>query len=265
MIVQLGVIFLVSRDYATIAEIKFHNSPMQELASHSVSPQLSLGLELEPSVHLRDFEKEGNEQVLAHVEQFIENKGEHFIYLYGPGGAGKTHLLQSVCSVVMEHAESAIYVSLNDHATYSEEMFQNLESLSLICIDDVDAIAGDPVWEEALFHLYNAVFINGTRLLMAGSKLPVHLGFSLGDLTSRLAFGLSLPLLPLKDSAALVALERQANEVGVHFSQEVGQFLLHHTRRDMQSMYQVFMSLKDASCLMQRKLTVPFVKEVLKL
>lgn len=236
---------------------------MFDFAVNAVSPQLSLGLELEPSVRLCDFQREGNEHVLSAVDELINATGERFIYLYGPSGAGKTHLLQSVCSQVLEHSESAIYVSLNNHKTYSEDMFHNLESLSLICIDDVDAIAGDPVWEEALFHLYNAIFINGTRLLMAGKKLPVHLGFSLGDLTSRLAFGLSLPLAPLKDDVALRALKRHAQDIGVDFSEEVGQFLLKHTRRDMQSMHRVFVNLKQASSLMQRKITVPFVKEVL--
>ncbi len=225
--------------------------------------QLSLGLELEPSVGLDNFYPKKNENVLLHLQRLLHWEGERFVYLYGPKGAGKTHLLQGACVEVMKRHESAIYVSLKDRSDYHEEMLHNLETLSLICLDDVDAIAGDLKWEEALFHLYNASFIRGTRVLMAGTQLPVHLNFALSDLTSRLAWSLSLKVESLVGVDALSVLQRQAHEIGMVFPQEVGEFLLHRSKRDMASLGEIMKKLKQASIHHHRKVTVPFVKQVM--
>jgi len=236
--------------------------------SHSLKPsdismQLSLGLELEPSVSLGNFNGKGNQKVLSQLDQLLNNQGEKFLYLYGPEGSGKSHLLQGACVKIMEQHESAIYVSLKNHLNYHEEMLHNLESLSLICIDDLDLIAGDLKWEEALFHLYNASFLRGTRLLMAGQKLPVHLGFNLSDLTSRLAWGLSLKVEPLMGQEALKVLKNQANEVGMALPSEVSSYLLQRSRQDMASLGQVIKIIKQASLEHRRKVTIPFVKQVM--
>lgn len=225
--------------------------------------QLSLGLELEPCITLDNFYPKKNERVLAHIQQLLHWEGERFIYLYGPKGAGKTHLLQGACVEVMKRHESAIYVSLKDRADYQEEMLHNLESLSLICLDDIDAVSGDPSWEEALFHLYNASFVRGTRVLMAGTQLPVHLNFALSDLTSRLAWSLSLKVESLIGQEALQVLQKQANEIGMLLPHEVGEFLLLRSKRDMGSLGDVIKKLKQASIHHHRKVTVPFVKQVM--
>lgn len=235
-------------------------------AMHDISMQLSLGLELEPSISLGNFNFKGNQKVRLHLDQLLnnqDNQGEKFLYLYGPEGSGKSHLLQGACVKVMERHESAIYVSLKNHLNYQEEMLHNLESLSLICIDDLDLIAGDKIWEEALFHLYNASFLRGTRLLMAGKKLPIHLNFNLSDLTSRLAWGLSLKVEPLMGQDALEVLKDQANEVGMALPSEVSSYLLQRSRQDMASLGQAIKIIKKASLEHHRKVTVPFVKQVM--
>jgi DnaA family protein len=163
----------------------------------------------------------------------------------------------------MGRHESAIYVSLKNHLNYQEEMLHNLERLSLICIDDVDLIAGDLIWEEALFHLYNESFLRGTRLLMAGQKLPIHLDFKLSDLSSRLAWGLSLKVEPLVGQEALKVLKAQADEVGMALPSEVSNYLLQRSRQDMASLGQVIKIIKQASLEHRRKVTVPFVKQVM--
>lgn len=234
---------------------------MQDANLHS--PQLSLGLELEPTVSFDNFDANGSEDVLAHLQQFLNKEGERFIYLYGDPGCGKTHLLQSVCAAAMEKLDSAIYVSMKDRAQYSEEMLHNLESLSVVCIDDVEAIVGDTAWEEALFHLYNASFVKGTRLLMAGDELPSHLEFHLPDLASRLAWGLSFKVKRLSDQAAVKVIQMQAQETGLQLSSDVLNFLSTRVRRDMASQKNTFEQLKVASMMHKRKITIPFVKRVL--
>lgn len=236
---------------------------MEMPKQHHLSPQLSLGLELEPTVSLSNFNTAGNEDVVSHLRELLTNQGEPFIYLYGPRGSGKTHLLQAICSAAMKNLDSAIYVSMRHRADYSEEMLENLENLSLVCIDDVEAIIGDSAWEQALFHLYNASFVKGTRLVIAGETVPSQLQFDLPDLTSRLAWGLSFKLKGLSDQAAIKVIQLQAKETGLQLSSEVLQFLSTRVRRDMASQKHTFEQLREASMMHKRKITIPFVKRVL--
>lgn len=229
----------------------------------ALSPQLSLGLELEPTVSLDNFNAIKNPDVILHIKALLSGQGERFLYLYGPAGCGKSHLLQGACSAAMQNLDSAIYVSMKDRAAYSEEMLLNLESLSLVCIDDIEVIAGDLAWEEALFHLYNASIVKGTRLLMAGLAVPAQLQFHLPDLSSRLAWGLGFKVERLSDSAAIKVIQDQAKETGLKLSSEVLQFLYRRTKRDMASQKNTFEQLKLASVLHKRAITIPFVKRVL--
>ena len=237
------------------------------LHSEVISSQLSLGLELEPTVSFDNFyispKNSFNQKAMQHLKELLDKKGEKIIYFYGPPGAGKTHLLQAACVDVMKHHESAIYVSLKKRSEYHEEMLQNLESLSLICIDDLESIAGDDKWEEALFHLYNAIFTTGARLILAGTALPNKLNLNLDDLVSRLAWSLNLKIEPLVDQEAWAVLENQAQEIGLKFAPKVKSFLLQHSKRDIQSLSAWVKLLKKISMETRRPVTVPLIKKLM--
>lgn len=69
-------------------------------------------------------------------------------------------------------------------------IFDGLENTALICIDDVDQIAGDTILEEQLFHFFfNRVRANGHRLIIFADVPPTQLAIKLPDLKSRLSWG----------------------------------------------------------------------------
>ena len=231
----------------------------------SLSPQLSLGLELSDSAHLDSFYPGKNSEVLQILKDFSEDKRERAIYLWGDTGSGKSHLLQGVCQKAIERRQSVIYVTMQEANSYSEAILENLEHLSLVCIDDIECIAKKPSWEEAMFILYNSVMNNGGRLLIAGRSHPKYLGLGLSDLASRLCWCQCLKLNPLDDDELIEALRLRAKPSGLVLPEDVIQFILRRVRRDMHSLSQIFSKLNEASIVEQRKLTVPFVKQVLDL
>ncbi|MGL5364634.1 MAG: DnaA regulatory inactivator Hda, partial [Plesiomonas shigelloides] len=141
-----------------------------------------------------------------------------------------------------------------------------MEHLALVCIDNIELIAGDPEWELAIFDLYNRIREQGrTRLLIAGDQAPRQLNLTLPDLASRLDWGQIYKLYPLADEDKLQALQARARLRGFEMPEDVGRFLLKRLSRDMRTLFDTLDKLDHASIAAQRKLTIPFVKEILSL
>lgn len=126
--------------------------------------------------------------------------------------------------------------------------------------------AGDELWEMAIFDLYNRILESGkTRLLITGDRPPRQLNLGLPDLASRLDWGQIYKLQPLSDEDKLQALQLRARLRGFELPEDVGRFLLKRLDREMRTLFMTLDQLDRASITAQRKLTIPFVKEILKL
>ncbi|MEL0661165.1 DnaA regulatory inactivator Hda, partial [Psychromonas arctica] len=56
--------------------------------------------------------------------------------------------------------ETVAYIPLQDYRSMTLDNFDNMENITLVCIDNVDALAGDKKWEKALFYFYNRWLYN---------------------------------------------------------------------------------------------------------
>ena len=142
-------------------------------------------------------------------------------------------------------------------------MLDGLEQMDLICLDDIQLIAGDVLWQKAIFDLYNRVLEQNKCLLISGDQSASHLNINLPDLVSRLSWGLTEQLKPLDDAQKVVALQYRANQRGLVLTNEVVSFLLTRLTRDMSTLINTLDKLDKASILQQRKITIPFIKDVL--
>ncbi|QIQ20481.1 DnaA inactivator Hda [Zophobihabitans entericus] len=189
-----------------------------------------------------------------------------YVYFWSSSSAGKTHLLHAACFELSKENQIITYIPLDQHQELAPEMLEGLEHCSLICLDNIDAIAGQRKWEEAIFDLFNRLYENQqTTLIIAGNVPPKQLNLSLPDLASRLEWGQIYHLQQLDDQQKLAALQQRAKLRGFELSDEVGLFLLKRLNRDMRTLFTNLEKLDIASITEQRKLTIPFVKEVLEL
>ena len=156
-----------------------------------------------------------------------------------------------------------MYLPLAEVVEYGPALLDNLEQCELVCLDDLDAVAGRSDWEEALFHLFNRLRDSGRRLLLAASSSPRELPVQLADLQSRLTLALVFQLQSLSDEDKLRALQLRASRRGLHLSDEVGRFILTRGERSMSALFDLLERLDQASLQAQRKLTIPFLKETL--
>ncbi|MFK5983861.1 MAG: DnaA regulatory inactivator Hda [Pseudomonadota bacterium] len=190
---------------------------------------------------------------------------QNIILLWGNEFSGKTHLLSALYHQYLQENKSAIYLPLSMKKELSVEMLENIEFSELICIDDIDAIAGDRVWEEALFSLYNQMRDSGHKLLIAAKNNALNINFCLNDLKSRLQWGLTYKLKPLVDADKIQLLQNRAEMQGFSLADDVAAFLLNRVSRNLSDLIQLLDKLDYASLSEQRKLTIPFVRKYLNL
>jgi len=227
--------------------------------------QLTLGVSLKEETTFANYFIGRNHQLMQVLKQAAQNQGERIIYFYGAAGDGRTHLLQASCHEAHQHSLRTVYLPLNELIELSPSIFENLEALDLICVDDVHRIAGRSPWEEAFFHAYNRIRDAGKCLIVTANVPPKSLGTLLPDLVSRLIWGVGYELQPLTDDEKLQVLVMRADCRGMTLSPEVGKFILTHCPRHMSTLFTTLDALDKASLAAQRKLTIPFVKAMLKI
>ena len=227
--------------------------------------QLTLGVSLKDEATFANFFKGNNTQLLHELKNVAQGHGEQFIYFYGYCGQGCTHLLQACCHASNQSGLTAVYIPLNNLSDFTPEIFDGLETLKLICLDDIHILAGKPAWEEAFFHLYNRIRDAGAHLIVTANLPPKSLGFTMPDILSRLSWGMVFQLQPLTDDEKLQVLMMRASLRGMTLSEEVGKFILTHCPRHMSTLFAALDALDKVSLAAQKKLTIPFVKTVLQI
>lgn len=188
---------------------------------------------------------------------------ERFIYVWGQKHSGRSHLLQACCHEASIYNRSCFYLSLSAINKLTPRILENIETSSLVCLDDIQNIGNKKEWEEAIFKLFNEIMENQNQLIVASDVAPQLLLITLPDLKSRLSSGLPLQIKPLNDEQKLSALQMRAHKRGLIFPEAVGKYLLYRYARDTKNLFLVLDKLDKASLASQRKLTIPFIKRVL--
>ena len=236
--------------------------PPLDVARHSLEHQLSLEVRLRDDATLDNFLALPKVQpVVGALQSQLDPSGESVIYLYGPAGTGKSHLLQASCH---EPGAETIYLPLSDLRQYAaRDVLQGVENLDRICIDDIHVVLGDAKWEQALFNLYNDARQRGCRLIVAGDAAPRALTVKLEDLRSRLSWGIVFQLAQPEDHDKEAILQFRASRRGLSLTPSVASYIVSRAPRAMDQLLQVLETLDKASLAEKRALSIPFVKEAL--
>jgi DnaA family protein len=218
-----------------------------------------LPLQLQDHAVFESFQSDGNETLVAFLIDTAARQAGHGCWLWGAASTGKTHLLQASCALA---GDRAVYLALDQFAEAGAGILDGMESRSLICLDNMDAVAGRADWERALFQLYNEVIQAGGAIVV-GSEVSVReCGFELPDLISRFSQLPAFRLEPLDESGRVKALQLRASHRGLTLPEETANYLLSRSRRDMASLYDLLDKLDLESLKAQRRLTIPFVRSV---
>jgi len=229
--------------------------------------QLALDLKLADFAFFDTFYPGSNMAVLSAVREAARDEGQQVMWLWGADGSGRSHLLQAAVADAAGGKACAWLPlgggELGGGEDLSPRMLEGMGGLDLLCVDDVDAIAGDAEWERALFNVFEDLRSNDGRLIVAASAPASDVAFGLPDLKSRLASGPTWRLRAMDDEELLAALQLRSRWRGLDLPDETGQFLLRRVERSTKALFGLLDELDQAALTAQRRLTVPFVSSVL--
>jgi len=183
------------------------------------------------------------------------------LWLWGRAGTGKTHLLQAACAAASAGGGAATYLDLE--ANGAPVLLDGCEALDLVCLDGLDRVSEDADWNAAIFRLHTLMQDAPGRLYVASTAPPASLRLRLADLRSRLLAAPVHQLLELDEDGQVAALERRAERLGLELSREAAAWLVHRMPRDMHSLCGALDRLDEAALAAQRRLTIPFLRQVL--
>ena len=203
-----------------------------------------------------------NGQAVEHLRRVAEGQISGTSWLCGPSGAGKTHLLQAV-SAQASTTMRAAYLPLEELARLGVGVLDGLRQIECLCIDDIDQVVGQRDWERALFGVLQGIEESGGRLVAAARSPPALLHWALSDLGSRFSASAVFQLRLLDEDEQQAALQLRARLRGFELPDETSRWLQRRYPRDMRKLYELLDALDEAALVAQRRLTIPFIRQVL--
>ena len=215
--------------------------------------QIPLAIGSEPVRSFENFLPGANAAALAHL--LAIGAGAPPVYLWGPAGSGKTHLLQAVVQREQQQGESTAWFGADVAAPW-----QAPEHCDWLVFDDCESL--DAAQQQAAFSLFVEASARGAVVIAAGSVPPVDLAVR-EDLRTRLGWGHVFALMPLAEPEVRSALRREADRRGTFLSDDVMDYLLTRFARDLKHLMTQLDRLDEFSLSTKRAITVPLLKQML--
>ncbi len=171
---------------------------------------------------------EGNRLAHAAALAVAEAPSEAYnpLFLHGPPGLGKTHLLVAIANYLRIHA-SELEVRYTTAERFTSEFVAALRcsgaerfkerhrDLDVLLVDDVQFLEGKQATEEEFFHTFNALYEGGSQLVLSADRLPSELSTLAERLRDRFEWGLTVPVGHPDLATRLTVLRRLAREAGL--------------------------------------------------
>jgi DnaA family protein len=215
--------------------------------------QIPLAMGPEPARTFENFLPGANGAALAHL--LALSLGAPPVYLWGPPGSGKTHLLHALVDRAARQGRRAAWFSAATPAPWS-----GAENTDWLVIDDAHAL--DPGQQQAAFSLFVDATVRGAGIVAGGDVPAVDLVVR-EDLRTRLGWGHVFALEPLGEAEVRAALRREADRRGTFLSDEVMDYLLTRFARDLKHLMAQLDRLDAFSLSTKRAITVPLLKQML--
>ncbi len=225
--------------------------------------QLTIPLRQRELNNFENFCQGSNTELVERLQTLASGPGDSGIWLWGPQGRGRSHLLQATCQVAEAAGHRAVYLPLGS-LPMDPAIIEGLE-VDLIALDDVDCWLGDHRLESQLMALYQNQLATHSSLVVVASASAQRQTFVLPDLGSRLRALQGFEVLAPDDDGLKIILAQLARRQGLELGEAVLDFWLHRSTRALPELIRQLDRLDARAMTEQRRVTIPLIKEVLAL
>ena len=199
-------------------------------------------------------------------------ESENLLYLHGPQGAGKTHLLMAVGHQLAGERDTFPAVTCDglerlyenaagpERASVLAERFKDAQALLL---DDIHLLPADPHLQAEVWQLFNDFYTAGRKIVVTGRVPPKELTALDGHLISRLLWGLVARVDISDDDSRRMIMKKLAEDRQIILPADVIDYLLVRLPRDIPSLVGALETLTRQALATQRRITVRLAKEAL--
>ncbi len=223
--------------------------------------QLSLAVALDTEATFKNFYAPFG--TLQHTAmKCLSERSEEYIFLSGNAGTGLSHLLQAACKLERD----SIYLNLGLlDGNSTDKIFDGLEQMSLVCLDDIHIILSNQCRQKAIFHFFNRCSENGTRLVLASHKRLNSINIRFPDLVTRLKSGVVLHFEDYRDDDLLNLIKYRATLMGLNFTHDWAVYIFNRTKRTAGSVVDALRKIDLKALTEKRPITLPLIKSALDL
>ena len=205
-----------------------------------------------------------NQNLMIGLADIVISQDANELIIHGEEGSGKSFLMQAICNELSSAEKQFAFIPMKKAFNMGVEIFQNLGSLDVVCIDDVQLIFKTQDWETALFNLINECQQSNCSLMLSlGGTQPLEESVVLPDLLSRIKRMEFVALNAVQDESFNQAIDFVAQQLDISIEKAELEFLLKHQIRKFSLLVENIIALDKQAASLKRKITIPLIKETL--
>ncbi len=197
------------------------------------------------------------------------------LFIYGPSGLGKTHLLHAICNFVRAHKPemSVLFVSSETFTNELIDAIQNrtmpkfrskYRNLDFLLIDDVQFFGSKDATKMEIFNTFNDLFDKKKHIIMTSDRTPADIDKLEDRLQTRFSSGLVVPISPPDYEICCIILQKRAEKLGLTLDKDVVDYIASHINTNVRELEGAFNKLVTFAKIKKQPITLAFTKDALK-
>ncbi len=193
------------------------------------------------------------------------------LFIYGPSGLGKTHLMSSVVNAIKKKKGDlkVVYIKGEEFTNQlieslskqeMEKFRERYRNCDILLIDDIQFIAGKNSTQEEFFHTFNSLYEEHKQIILSSDRPPKDIQLLEERLKTRFEWGLIADIQPPDLELRVAIIKKKAEQISVDLSDDVLNFLAENLRSNIRQIEGAVKKLSALSFLTGKKITMETAK-----